>query len=87
MEPTPVLSYAEQKSIFNLLGKNVMLINEEDSIEMVSKGILELLNVSETEILGKKCYDILFTSIQDQNNFKRSLNRGNSFQIKYRINN
>lgn len=65
MQSSPVLSYSEQKSIFDILGSNALILNEQGEIEMASRGIFNILHKEENEIIGKKCFDILCQIFKD----------------------
>ena len=58
MHQTPLLTYSEQKSIFNILGRIILILNENNEVEVVSAEFLKMFNYTEIDIIGKKWSDI-----------------------------
>lgn len=59
MHPFPGLCQAEQLSLFEELGVNSIIVNENRVIEFVGNQVLSLFNVLKEDMIGENCLEII----------------------------
>lgn len=55
-----ILEKAEHDHILNSLEDSFLVINKDFEIEYINKKGLELANLEKEQVIGKKCYDVIF---------------------------
>ncbi|HGJ64065.1 TPA: PAS domain-containing sensor histidine kinase [bacterium] len=94
------LDYSEYKQIFESTTNGIRVIDKDYNIIEVNKAYCNLFNLMENEAIGKKCYDLIGTSMcktsdcplnvilggEDHAQYKMEIDHGNGTKIYYTSN-